>query len=732
MSALARAFLEACKSGTHPSYRARINIIGHSRAGKTSLTRRLLGQKFQKDVESTDGIETHRIEFDLNESPLGLHTWAESDLKTEELSQKFTTEVLQMKERQAEKDITHNQVKQSDESIYASSSVQQGATKAQEVLSQHSTQDQDFPENPIQKTILVKENQLEELKAAMDQKCLQPSENSKQEEKGVLRLWDFGGQTEFYATHHMFLDADAVNIIVMDLSKPFKSEIATTDKQRRMGVPSTQGDFLSYWLRSIEAKIEEAKKKSEKQKQEENVKPKVILVFTHLDMSTIEQKEQFVVEVKETIAKYKKLDVSEGDMFYVDNNRGSEEDFRKLRSELHHKITSLPTWGMLRPVKWLQVEAAIRKKLNGDNKESLKYIHIEAVQELVKDYQMDVEELNDLLLFLHKKGDIVFCPDEALRHLITLDPQWLVDIFKTLITGEEFMMKRLKCEQDFLKSAELTGQVCELGLSGKVALKTLTVLWQGEDVEFLTKLLEKFGLIVQLHCAPGEHKKFLVPSMLPQPKNSDWQRDEFTQNMCLAYKSTHTAQFDELFPLDTFPKLVAAFSQHWLIRQHALLSFRHVSFDITGGGVLALSQSHRSTIAASIWFNPAECQQNPMNIVLETRATLASALPTCGIPCPSCVDVICPHWTLNDYHICTVEVIENTDETTNITTLQPVKPMCACHSQELRKHDFNEIQQLLPENTQESTKVRFSMVTKIVLPSSLTELVDMCDLFFFK
>ncbi len=98
---MAQAFLEACRHGTHPSYRARINIIGHSGAGKTSLTRRLLGQKFQKEEESTDGIETHRIEFDLKQvqgeksEEEGQETsWKESVLKTELLARIFNEDVV--------------------------------------------------------------------------------------------------------------------------------------------------------------------------------------------------------------------------------------------------------------------------------------------------------------------------------------------------------------------------------------------------------------------------------------------------------------------------------------------------------------------------------------------------------------------------------------------------------------------------------------------------------------
>ncbi len=67
---LADAYRTALQSGQQPSYRARINVIGHSGAGKTTLIRRLLGKALSQDEDSTCGIETHRVEVNLNEDTI--------------------------------------------------------------------------------------------------------------------------------------------------------------------------------------------------------------------------------------------------------------------------------------------------------------------------------------------------------------------------------------------------------------------------------------------------------------------------------------------------------------------------------------------------------------------------------------------------------------------------------------------------------------------------------------
>ncbi len=721
------AFHKACQHGIHPSYRARINIIGHSRAGKTSLNRRLLGQNFQNEEESTDGIETHRIEFDLDESPLGPIVWSEAELRPEELSKQFNKEVLEKIAEERSKSATSATVQ-----VEASSGRSAGNTKRplaelettssqsskRPKLSTEFTQSQgteaassEAYSTASPETAGVREGILAQLKADVDKISAPSQEQSSESAKGVLRLWDFGGQTEFYTTHHMFLDADAINIIVMDISKPFESKLVP-HQQMKVGVPSNQEEFLSYWLMSIATRTLKQGENAEKTKQ------RIVLVFTHLDMCTSAQKEHFLGKVKETISKFKQLNVSDNDMYFVDNNNGSEEDFRKLRSELQQKIISLPTWGMMRPVKWLQVEAAMRQKVSKETRTSVKYLKMNTVEKLIEDYQMDLEELNHFLVFLHLMGDIVFYSQPALRHVVTLEPQWLVNIFKSLITAEEFIMKRVTNAQEFLENADLTAEVLNLVKTGTVTFTTLSVMWQGEDVEFLTELLQKFDLILPLGSATGKDRKFLVPCMLPQPRKGDCHKVEFSHVLSMIHRSIHTSEFEELFPVDTFPKLIAVCAKSWPIKEEGLLSFRHVSYMISESVVLVLTQPHRSSISAAIWFNPTQQEQNPMNIILKVRSALTRNIAACGIPPALITDIICPHWTLNDYQVCTVQVNEKHHETRNRSTLQPVRNKCICHSQPLREQDFNESQQMPSDFVRpQRASTLFCTIVEIVVPN---------------
>ncbi len=286
-------------------------------------------------------------------------------------------------------------------------------------------------------------------------------------------------------------------------------------------------------------------------------------------------------------------------------------------------------------------------------------------------------------------GDVVFYSDPILRDVVVMDPQWLVDVFKAIITAEEFIAKKLTSGKQFRQSKELTADVLQLLMTGTVTHRCLSALWQAEEVGFLTELLHKFDLIIPTGSVTGPDRTFLVPCMLPKPKEGDWNKVEFSEVLSPVLKNSHTSQFDELFPLDTFPNMVAACAKSWPIRENGLLSCRHVSYRITEGMVLALTQSHRCTITTSIWFDPQKHDQHPLGVVLETRAALANKLSACRIPPSSTSDIICPHWTRRDYHICTVEVKEVQDETASVVTkVQPVSTECTCHKEPLTVESF--------------------------------------------
>ena len=73
------AYENALKTGTVKVYRARIMLIGQERAGKTSLKNSFLGQAFDPEEESTEGIEVDpsKLEVDVEQ----VKNWERTDEK---------------------------------------------------------------------------------------------------------------------------------------------------------------------------------------------------------------------------------------------------------------------------------------------------------------------------------------------------------------------------------------------------------------------------------------------------------------------------------------------------------------------------------------------------------------------------------------------------------------------------------------------------------------------------
>lgn len=86
---------------------------------------------------------------------------------------------------------------------------------------------------------------IEDHKKRIQQKCgeqekISPRQTSNTP-KGILPLWDFGGEHEFYTTHQAFLTRRAVYIAVYDISKNLEEEQGRRRRGRIRAVPVEHG-----------------------------------------------------------------------------------------------------------------------------------------------------------------------------------------------------------------------------------------------------------------------------------------------------------------------------------------------------------------------------------------------------------------------------------------------------------------------------------------------------------
>ncbi len=486
----------------------------------------------------------------------------------------------------------------------------------------------------------------------------------KEEVKGVLRLWDFGGQTEFYTTHHIFLNADAINIIVMDISKPLKRKLISQDQEEKQlqGIPETPEDFLCYWLRSIEMSA-----------REKEIQPTVLLVLTHKDKVAAAEQGSYITtftkDVQEIIRNKGLLPVHVDNIFVVDNKNGHATEFEQMRKCVKHLIEEQPSWGAQRPIRWLKLEADMKQAIEQMVQKPVKHLMFEKVTELAKVYQMDRDELSSCLLFLHSVGDLIWFSDKHLENMIILDPQWLVDVFKVLITSEQFLKNR--------KNRDLLDDVHQLLKHGVVSFNSLEKFWAGNDVKFLVEIMKRFDLI--LPFGPNTGGQFLVPSLLP-PMQIQLHKAPILSQLHPVYTTEYRAEFEELYPIGTFGKLLAACSKSWPICEDKDgLSHTFAVLSPTSSSKLVLYQPHRSTIQVSIWCQLEMLQRHPLSDILGVTTPLRHVFHMHGIPPSELCQLVCPNWRPHYALFCITDALqESLDPDSHHEGIQYIRGECLC------------------------------------------------------
>ncbi len=794
----AESYQEALKHGQQPSYRARINIIGHSGAGKTTLTRRLLGEAFTEDIGSINGIETHRVEVDLTEGS----TWSESILSstalqreklqqlarcvqppTEEVPPSATDPAQNLKampqhQKQDDRmlsatvaaepepeaigegqmppnvdnqspnstlafheaksrpidhtttDVRHEQPKEetgnlTKEKVTREEREHEMVERKQEVqakpehselqklheiqvariealqelrrageqsqklrVSQQDRQKLQIAIEELQKfkaqltelqkaqlseeykkqLLLVTEEPRRRLEAATQDlrkeiqsrnkkalleevqeqnrkfqtnteellklraetternrikaeaknlRNLQATDSADERNNGIIQLWDFGGQTEFYTTHHIFFDANAVNIIVMDISKSLTEPLQKNEKGQKAGVPNTQQDLLCYWLRTIQLKS--------------NEKPQsILLVFTHKDQIPVEgtqqYTEQFLNSVQNIMEKNELRFLPEENIFLMDNTTNREEDFQNLRRAVFRNINTQQTklisgetqftWGAAVPVRWLKLEADVYQASSFGISQNL--------DQLAARYSMSAVELQAFYNYHHAMGNFLYFPQIGMRNYLMTDPQNMIDVFKKIIAPEKFAEEKSR-----------------MLLQGRVDFRTLQHLLVGQNVELLTAILQRVDLMLPVGSVQDpKQQQFIIPSMLPH-KNVELRETDTTK---LVYRARHLAKHDELIYVGAFSRLVVECSKSWPIRDNEDLSYGYASFDLGNGLVLAASLPHGSIVDISVWAEPGPLKSHPEKSLLEVTKLISSKLQNCRVPQSSRFKVLCPSW----------------------------------------------------------------------------------------
>ena len=583
-----RAYQKALAEGKTSVKRVPIMVIGQDRSGKTSLTKSLKGQLFNPDEDSTVGIDVDPSHFKVS-----TETWKagekEQEGTTASISYDYHTAQLiasalmvdnhTLKEKATgliEPDVSaliprfpsgenRESIKEPGHSIQAGSSGEQPKRFSSEPSPLFSSRFSEKTKIKATSSGFEPADRVPEEIASLVQTLLHEEKNVEGEEGIYAVLWDFGGQSVYYVTHPLFLTSRAIYLLVYDLSRDPYEKATPPDRggmfksfQDNFNM-KTNLDYLDFWMTSVASLATEGGNRQEStgcKLLSENL-PCVFLVCTHADQPHDGADPRALAsEIFHVLQNKPYSSHLYERVFVVDNSKSGGEsecpEVQLLRQTVRSVAAELPQMKDAIPIKWLQYE----KALHVIQEEGYRWISFQRAKQVASEKCkiVDDEEFLTVLNFLHDQRILIHFDDSPqLNKLVILNPQWLIDVFKKVITVKPFDSE----EREFRHLWE------KLEKTGVLAEKLLEHLWgpllqQEETCESLVAIMEKFSLMCLLpSSAPLCDKQYLVPSMLmSHPPGGVIKLSKSRKNPSLFLK-LQSCQI----PPSLFPRLVLLFLQ---------------------------------------------------------------------------------------------------------------------------------------------------------------------------
>ena len=512
-----KAYGKALTKGKACHKRISLMLIGQDQAGKTSLKKLLNGENFNEKEESTVGIETDPLYLKASRE-----IWKSGKVKEEvqfDPEDQFghlELELLRKIPREDMENLAWLSPELDSVSDTKSESVLVPPGKSSAKSSRHGST------KPLRNTESLQGRFLEEV-ARLIEKMPQEEENANHEDNIYSVLWDFCGQSVYYETYPIFLKEKAIYILLSDLSRdPEERAILPVKKglfESKVDIDcnKTNLDYLDFWMSSICSLVSPDVLSSQETTPNASRRlPQVFLVCTHADTpSGGSNARDLALEMYGTLLCKRYREHLYKDVFVVDNTKsGGEEEcveVRRLREEVLAVAKELQLTKEEIPLKWLRYENELRKKRD-------KWITLEEAKWVAfQDCEIqEDDEFSTLLNFLHDQGIVIhFSGSPELEKIVILDPQWLVDVLKNVITASRFKHTEHPVKDLWIKFEE-TGILDE---------KVIDHAWRDlldnqECHKSLIAIMERLSLISPWPSSK-DSKQYLVPSMLMLPPTDD-------------------------------------------------------------------------------------------------------------------------------------------------------------------------------------------------------------------
>ena len=569
------AYKKALTHGKTSDRRFPLMLIGQHRAGKTSLMKSLKGICYNPQEDSTVGIEMDPSYFKLTTEPWV--TGKSSEDQTSEttansyglLAARYIMDSVKpteiVTESEEEVHVTEESFEPGGNEISHESTSNDPAKNADIIQAPNPTlrsheigvlpSSRNLNPGPVTHESIKDKPEFEEVAAVTESLLRGDLEDNRDDV--CCNFWDFAGQSVYYDTHPLFLTSRAIYCLVYDLSLDPYGKAEPLEKQGVYeAIPEsanlkTNIDYLNFWMTSVASLT-----CSEEECCSSDVLPKklpaVFLVCTHADKPFGGQDPRKLS--RKLFGYLKKKPYGDhlcDSVFFVDNTslRVKTSDcpeVARLRQEVLEKAKELPHIKATIPLKWLRFE----KALQAVKKKGYKCISLDAAKDIASKVCKvnDENEFTTLMNYLHDLRCLIhFDHTVELKKIIILNPQWLIDVFKKVITVKPYDADEKKFLDSWLK----------LEREGVLDEDLLAHVWgplfnEKETCATLIEIMEKFCLLCSWPCDTTSNKSYLVPSMLKSPPPK-----QITELAASAKFPSLFIKFESgLVPAGLFPRLV--------------------------------------------------------------------------------------------------------------------------------------------------------------------------------
>nr|XP_022316888.1 uncharacterized protein LOC111120466 isoform X3 [Crassostrea virginica] len=532
-----RKFVRSMEVGSIPVYNGRAMVIGCAHAGKTTLVKKMKGDR-NLNTESTSGIEIHSHIFKLNSDESTIEACAKIDQQKGclclspsilEKSEENTTETPFCGNEEVEPDrpdITKSSRTPKVDNAFSSPTTTEVALRSDiDDVIYDTDPEVNESDQPINNSTSAMDVSPQKFHAKLERKydlndCTASvnTDNLK-----MLSLLDFAGHSAYYACHHIFFSPRAVFILVVDMTKELSSVASEACKEQNLIYSDwTYADYIRYWLGSIHTYSSK--------------EAPVILAISHAEAIGADSKkalEYFHNEICESLPKELLIHLDEKRVFAFEKE--SDKNIKDLKKRLASTVKSQRHWGEQVPISWTKLESALRKLQESSNI----YPFGELLTCVLDTPDLGIkneEELINALTFFHETGIILFRP--KIKSTIILDVQWLVDAFKLLILDEKHV-----------KDKHHLAQFNELNRHGLLSSKLLIKLWENDDFhqhkDILVDHMKQLDMLAEI-----SKEKWYVPCMNKQKYSSAILKNcQVSSRLCFSFK---------FLPFDIYHSLVVS------------------------------------------------------------------------------------------------------------------------------------------------------------------------------